>query len=195
MGEIRLLRELEEDLEEKQLQRAIEADLTALEDNLQYVASEVVIGTGRIDTLAVDEDGRPTFIEYKRAGKFDRNALVQLMDYLAWFTKNPTHFLFLADYVKRKSPKVAPLEREVRLILVVSDADERVRNACYVIKNPVTIFTYTTARLENGDTVVLPREILDNADVEVAPEEEAKEEAEAQAGPLADELADVEAEE
>src|SRR5436190_23839912 len=78
MGEIRLLRELEEDLEEKQLQRAIEADLTALEDNLQYVASEVVIGTGRIDTLAVDEDGRPTFIEYKRAGKFDKNALVQL---------------------------------------------------------------------------------------------------------------------
>ena len=35
----------------------------------------------------------------------------------------------------------------------------------------------------------------DLADVEVTPEEGAKEEAEAQAGPLADELADVEVEE
>ena len=50
---------------------------------------------------------------------------------------------------------------------------------------------------ETGQEVKLPADeaLGDLADVEVAPEEEAKEEAEAQAGPLADELADVEAEE
>jgi DNA-directed RNA polymerase subunit beta len=50
---------------------------------------------------------------------------------------------------------------------------------------------------ETGQEVTLPAdEVLgDLSDVEVPPEEDAKEEAEAQAGPLADELADVEVEE
>ncbi|MGB2875533.1 MAG: DNA-directed RNA polymerase subunit beta [Gaiellaceae bacterium] len=50
---------------------------------------------------------------------------------------------------------------------------------------------------ETGQELTLPADetLGDLSDVEVAPEEEAKEEAEAQAGPLADELADVEAEE
>jgi DNA-directed RNA polymerase subunit beta len=50
---------------------------------------------------------------------------------------------------------------------------------------------------ETGQELVLPKDeaLGDLADVEVAPEEEAHEEAEAQAGPLADELADVEVEE
>jgi DNA-directed RNA polymerase subunit beta len=50
---------------------------------------------------------------------------------------------------------------------------------------------------ETGQELALPadEQLGDLADVEVPPEEDAKEEAEAQAGPLADELADVEAEE
>src|SRR2546429_342249 len=49
---------------------------------------------------------------------------------------------------------------------------------------------------ETGElTLPADEQLGDLADVEVAPEEGAKEEAEAQAGPLADELADVEAEE
>jgi DNA-directed RNA polymerase subunit beta len=50
---------------------------------------------------------------------------------------------------------------------------------------------------ETGQELTLPadEQLGDLADVEVTPEEGAKEEAEAQAGPLADELADVEVEE
>ncbi len=49
---------------------------------------------------------------------------------------------------------------------------------------------------ETGElTLPADEQLGDLADVEVAPEEDAKEEAEAQAGPLADELADVEVEE
>ena len=49
---------------------------------------------------------------------------------------------------------------------------------------------------ETGElTLPTDEQLGDLADVDVAPEEDAKEEAEAQAGPLADELADVEAEE
>jgi len=50
---------------------------------------------------------------------------------------------------------------------------------------------------ETGQELALPADetLGDLADVEVAPEEDAKEEAEAQAGPLAEELADVEVEE
>jgi DNA-directed RNA polymerase subunit beta len=52
-------------------------------------------------------------------------------------------------------------------------------------------------RVDETGELVLPKDeaLGDLADVEVAPSEEAKEEADAQAGPLADELADVEAEE
>jgi DNA-directed RNA polymerase subunit beta len=50
---------------------------------------------------------------------------------------------------------------------------------------------------ETGQELILPadEQLGDLADVEVAPAEDAKEEAEAQAGPLADDLADVEVEE
>jgi len=50
---------------------------------------------------------------------------------------------------------------------------------------------------ETGAELVLPadEQLGDLADVEVSPEDGAKEEAEAQAGPLAEELADVEVDE
>src|SRR5436309_1589806 len=87
MGTLRMLREAQEEILERDLQRAVEADLTVLEEGLQRVDSEVSIGTGRIDTLALDQAGRPTFIEYKRPGSFDHSALIQVMDYLSWFLK------------------------------------------------------------------------------------------------------------
>jgi RecB family endonuclease NucS len=40
------------DLKEKEIQAAFERDLSKLEDGLEFIKSELVIGTGRIDTLA-----------------------------------------------------------------------------------------------------------------------------------------------
>ena len=77
------------DFKEKEIQSAFERDLAKLEDGLVLVKSELVIGTGRIDTLAFDTNTScPVFVEYKRRGEFGKDALIQLMEYLSWFAKD-----------------------------------------------------------------------------------------------------------
>ena len=59
------------DFKEKEIQSAFENDLSKLEDGLEFVKSELVIGTGRVDTLAFDTNtSSPVFVEYKRRGQF-----------------------------------------------------------------------------------------------------------------------------
>ena len=81
--EIKSLSLEEVEFKEKDIQNAFEHDLSKLEEGLEFVGSEIVIGTGRIDTLAFDTNSScPVFIEYKRRGEFSKDALIQLMDYL-----------------------------------------------------------------------------------------------------------------
>ncbi|HZM22559.1 MAG TPA: hypothetical protein VFC02_12500, partial [Anaerolineales bacterium] len=60
--EIKILSPEEVTFREKDIQTAFEQDLSKLEEGLELIASEVTIGTGRIDTLAYDsETSRPVF--------------------------------------------------------------------------------------------------------------------------------------
>lgn len=165
MCALRILRETHEVILEKDLQKAIESDLSVLGEELEKVGSEVSIGTGRIDTLALDSSGRPTFIEYKRPGTFDHNALIQLMDYVSWFIRDTAHFAVLRELITAKFED-KKIKDEIRLILVVSAVSERVTNACYAISCPVMIFTYSLSKLEGGDLAVVPKEILNTAEAD-----------------------------
>ncbi len=160
MCALRILKETQETIDEKTLQTAIENDLEVLEEGLTMIATEVPFGRGRIDTLAVDEDGRPTFIEYKRPGAFDQGALIQLMDYLSWFDKDRSHFAELRERIKAKKD-LPQLRNDIRLMLVVSHVDERVKNACFVINRPVKVFSYMLSKGEGNDILVIPRQELD----------------------------------
>src|SRR3990170_8947019 len=162
-------------LTEDQIRKAFEANLGRLEEGLEYVDSEVQIGTGRIDTLAMDEKNRPVFIEYKREGEFDKDALVQLMDYLSWFVKDEAHISYLEKYIKKKKPDIDKVSSEIRLICVVSDAEDRVKNACYVISNPTQLWSFTTIKNEKGDIMIIPRIELDNTEREFVISEEVTE--------------------
>ena len=162
-------------LTEDQIRKAFEANLGRLEEGLEYVDSEVQIGTGRIDTLAIDEKNRPVFIEYKREGEFDKDALVQLMDYLSWFVKDEAHISYLEKYIKKKKPDIDKVSSEIRLICVVSDAEDRVKNACYVISNPTQLWSFTTIKNEKGDIMIIPRIELDNTEREFVISEEVTE--------------------
>lgn len=163
------------ELTEDQIRRAFEANLEVLEEGLEYVDSEVQMGTGRIDTLAIDEKNRPVFIEYKKAGEFDKDALVQLMDYLSWFIKDEAHLSYLEKYIKRKKPDVEKISPEIRLMCIVNDVEDRVKNACFVISNPTQIWTYTTIKNESGDILIIPRIELDNTEREFVISEEVSE--------------------
>lgn len=178
MCALKILRETTDEIIEKELQRAIEKDLRVLDEGLTMISSEVRIGTGRIDTLALDDNGQAVFIEYKRPGAFDHNALIQLMDYLSWYQRDKSHFAQLREHILSKLPdQNTAIKDEIRLILVVSDVEDRVKRACYVVDCPITVFSYSVAKLETGETVVIAKEVIDTMDVDARstqppPEEE-----------------------
>lgn len=69
---------------EKDLQALIESNLSEV-FNCRFVASEFVTGAvhaGRIDTLALSEDGNPVIIEYKKVESSD--LINQSLFYLSW---------------------------------------------------------------------------------------------------------------
>ena len=155
-------------LPEKEIHMLFEKHLDQLEEGLTFIDREVKIGTGDIDTLALDESGRPVFIEYKIDEKFASDGLIQLMDYLSWFIKIESNFLALREYItKRKSDiEGKTISNDIRLILVISNVDDdRPKNACYSIRNQVQIYTYQVLK-ENEDITIIPQLILDNSKIE-----------------------------
>lgn len=77
---------------EKSVQHLIEQNLKAVLD-MHLLASEYRTHSGRIDTLAVDSQGAPTIIEYKR--KRDDNVINQSLSYLKWLTGQRHEFFEL----------------------------------------------------------------------------------------------------
>jgi hypothetical protein len=155
------------DFKEKEIQSAFEQDLSKLEDGLEFVKSELVIGTGRIDTLAFDTNtSSPVFIEYKRRGHFGKDALIQLMEYLSWFAKDENRMTLLEKLIRQQKPDVDEVEPSIRLICVVSDIDDQIRNAIYAITNHVKVYSYTVAHDTAGKLVLVPKLEVDNSEIE-----------------------------
>ena len=168
-----------EEVKERDVQAAFERDLSKLEEGLEFIDTEVVIGTGRIDTLALDSNsGSPVFIEYKRRGDFDKDALIQLMDYLSWFARDENRMAILEKIIRRHKPDIDEFEPSIRLICVVTDIDDRIRNAVYAITNHVKVFSYMVARDTANKVVLVPKLELDNGEVEPEVGREAPSEAE-----------------
>lgn len=66
------------DVAESDIQKEFEKNLEHLDDSgLKYVASYVPIGTGIIDTLAVDDDLNPVIIEYNLSTSYSVGPAVQ----------------------------------------------------------------------------------------------------------------------
>jgi len=74
---------------EKDLQRLVEGNLQCVLD-MHLLASEYRTSSGRIDTIAVDSEGAPVIIEYKR-NKND-NVINQSLSYLKWLTAQQPGF-------------------------------------------------------------------------------------------------------
>lgn len=75
---------------EKALQRLVEQNLPEVLD-MYYLASEYgTTSGGRIDTLAVDYQGAPTIIEFKR--NKDDNVINQALSYLKWLKAQRKEF-------------------------------------------------------------------------------------------------------
>jgi hypothetical protein len=167
--EIKILSPEEITFKEKDIQTSFEQDLTKLEEGLELIASEVTIGTGRIDTLAFDaESGRPVFIEYKRRGEFGKDALIQLMDYLSWFARDENRMAILEKVIRQHKKDIDEFDPSIRLICVVTDIEDRVKNAIYAIANHVKVYSYLVAKDTANNVILVPKLEVDNSEVEVA---------------------------
>jgi hypothetical protein len=165
--EIKILSPEEVEFKEKDIQNAFERDLSKMEDGLEIISSEVVIGTGRIDTLAFDTNtNRPVFIEYKKRGEFGKDALIQLMDYLSWFARDENRMAILEKIIRQHKPDIEDFEPTIRLICVVTDIDDRIRNAIYAIANHVKVISYMVARDTGNNVILVPKLEVDNGDIE-----------------------------
>lgn len=168
--EIKVLSPDELDFKEKDIQRAIEKDLTKIQEGLEFIDSEVIIPVGRIDTLAFDVNtNQPVFIEYK-AGEFGKEALIQLMDYLSWFIRDRSHYDTLKRLIKQKRPDIQDIEQDVRLICIVTNIEERVRNAIYALANDVTVYSYVVALDTSKNAILIPKVEVDNTEIERGPQ-------------------------
>jgi len=153
---------------EKLIHAEIEKNLELIDPGLVFIERKPRIGTGEIDTLAVDADNRPVFIEYKAPGDFDKDALIQVMDYLSFFFRDEAHFAMLRDYILNRKPELGRIDTEIRLICVVNSVEERVKNACFSVTAPVSVFSYSIFKEnQNAYNVVLRKE-LDTEDERVS---------------------------
>lgn len=88
---------------EKDIQKLVEANLIEVLD-MHFLASEYVTTEGgRIDTLAVDVNGAPVIIEYKR-GQND-NVINQALSYLRWLKAQKVEF-FEMLVMKNLKPEI-----------------------------------------------------------------------------------------
>jgi predicted transport protein len=135
---------------EKVLQKLIEASLESV-FRCRFVASEFPTGIqhgGRIDTLALSEDGNPVIIEYKKVASSE--LVTQSLYYLAWIHDHRGDFEIAARKVL--GPKVSIDWGDVRVICLAPSYKKFDLHAVQVMGASIELWTY---RLFANQTVYL----------------------------------------
>jgi len=88
---------------------------------MQFLAKEYPTTEGRVDTIAIDENGSPVIIEYK--WEQDNAIVVQGMFYFDWLINNKKHFDLLVASKLGKDVKVN--WNKPRILLVAQGFDNR----------------------------------------------------------------------
>lgn len=137
---------------EKAVQRVIEDNLKIMLD-MYLLASEYRTHGGRIDTLAIDSDGKPVIIEYKR-NKND-NVINQSLSYLKWLTIQRQEFFELL--MQKQLPKEVLEEMRLdwkhpRVVCIAESFSQYDVDTVEMIPLRIELFKY---RLYEGDLISL----------------------------------------
>lgn len=145
-------------IEEKLIQEEFEQNLSGFEDGLKYVASFVGTAVGTIDTLAIDEDKRPVIIEFKAPGVDAKQALIQALDYYAWCSE-PGNFVWLDQYIRKVNKDILKSEHElqnnIRIIIVASEFEERIKRAVYGLQSDTLLVSYKLLKKDEEEEIWL----------------------------------------
>jgi predicted transport protein len=143
---------------EKELQNLIEGNLFEL-FGCAFVATEFSTGSvhgGRIDTLAISEDGNPVIIEYKKIE--DAKLINQALFYLDWIKDHQGDFAIAA---KKTLGDIEINWNHIRVICVAPSYDKFALHAVKHMGASVELWQYN--RHEGG--LLELREIFRNSDV------------------------------
>ncbi len=136
--------------DERTLQRLIEKNLKAT-FNFRFVATEFSTGSvhaGRIDTLALSEDGNPVIIEYKRVASSE--LINQSLFYLAWLQDHHGDFEIAAQ--KALGPEIEIDWSDIRVICLAPTYKKYDIHAVQVMGASIELWTY---RLFDNGSVYL----------------------------------------
>jgi predicted transport protein len=127
-------------ISEKDLQSTIEKDLGQIEKGLLFVDRFVPVGSGIIDTLALDQEKNPVIIEYKVSEGEDEIGLLQALSYANWINKNPDATLRFIQ--ERKPESGVESLGDVRIILVAPSFTDRTVQASKMIEPDIALKRY-----------------------------------------------------
>lgn len=157
------------EIEEKLVQEEFERSLSDFEDGLKYIASFVGTAVGTIDTLAIDEDRRPVIIEFKAPGADVTRALIQALDYYSWASE-PGNFTWLDRYirkVKKDSLNLSDqLENNIRIIIVASEFEERIKRAISGLQPDTMLVSYKLLEKDEAEVWLLPVVEVDTSQIQ-----------------------------
>lgn len=162
MVKLSILKNVNLDIPEKDLQELFENNLDSIEEGLKHVGSYIHLGTGIIDILAIDEENNPVIIECKKIGDFDKDALIQLMGYYSWFSKDENHIRLLFSVFEGKGLK--EVTHDIRLMALVSSVSDEVKDACWALSPSMKLVSYTLSKSPKDDEIlVVPIVVLDTS--------------------------------
>ena len=116
---------------EQELQDLLEKHLHDFLD-VHFLASEFATDNGYIDTLGIDDAGRPVIIEYKRG--IEINAIEQGLGYLRWLLRNQE--TYKQHVIERlNSERARRIYWTPRLLIVASDYRDYQVNAAQIVPN------------------------------------------------------------
>jgi predicted transport protein len=127
-------------LAEKELQRLIESNLDTV-FRCRFVAAEFPTGAqhaGRIDTLALSEDGSPVIIEYKKIESSD--LINQSLYYLSWIHDHRGDFEIAVQKAFRRPTEVD--WSDVRVICIAPNYKKFDLHAVQVMGANIELWTY-----------------------------------------------------
>ncbi len=145
-------------MSEREIQDAFEHGYGRLEAGLKRISSFVGTGVGVIDSLAIDAEGNPVVVEFKKIGGSAYDALIQAMDYAVWCREN---FSWVEKTI-RNMGHTESIFRAIRIIIVAAEFDERIKRAARALEFDTRLVSFAI-HVYVGDTLVIPRVEVDTS--------------------------------
>ena len=164
MSKVELLRISDLRIPETEVQSLFDDRLEAVEDGLRHVRSQVPIGVGVIDTIAVDDNNIPVIIEYK-SKKAGADALVQVLDYYSWLNE---HRDTLKELFRQGGIEIESV-REPRIIIIAPEFDEKLIRIIDAVQPNITLVRYIVGEDEEGNKKIIPQVVLKSRGVPAIP--------------------------